>query len=172
MNKQAILNTAVCYWSDEDDCYVVESPLLEISVGVGDTQKDAIANFENHIATAYESYLEGRMKHIYDRPGRPSKGRVAFNAEIKPQTRKQMKKLAAELGCTQGELIDYLLFFHQKQIDKGVSGRKESDVYEALKSMSDDIQKIVQRRLDRNKIARSSKLSKKRDCDRLSMKRA
>ncbi len=66
MHKQAIMNTAVCYWSEEDDCFVVESPLLEIIAGVGETREGALCNFERHIDTAYESYLEGRMKHICD----------------------------------------------------------------------------------------------------------
>lgn len=152
MNKQAILNTAVCYFSQEDDCFVIESPLLEISAGVGDTREDAHANFASHVDTAYESYLEGRMKHIYDKPGRPSKGRVTFSADIKQKTRKQLKSLSAHLGCTQGELLDFLILFYQKQSEDMAIDQADTNVYQALKDMSDDIQRIVQKRLDKSKI--------------------
>lgn len=151
MNKRAILNTAVCYFSTEDECFVVESPLLEISAGVGETQDEAQNNFESHVDTAYESYLEGRMKHIYGRPGRPSKGRVAFNADIKLKTKKQLKNLAAKLNCTQGELLDFLLLFFQKRTEETVVDRQETTVYQELKDMSEDIQRILQKRLARSK---------------------
>lgn len=151
MNKKAILNTAVCYFSNDDDCFVVESPLLEVAAGIGETRQAAYSNFESHVDTAYESYLEGRLKHIYDKPGRPSKGRIAFNADVKVKTKKQLKSLAKELVCTQGELLDFLLFFYQAQSGGTVVDAQDMTLYEALKDMGDDIQRIVQKRLEKSK---------------------
>jgi len=95
--------------------------------------------------------LEGRMRHIYDKPGRPSRGRVTFSADIKQKTRKQLKSTAARLGCTQGELLDFLLLFYQmNSVDKAID-QMDMNVYQALKDMSVDIQRIVQKRLDMSK---------------------
>lgn len=113
MNKKAIRNTAICYWSDEDECFVVESPLFETIAGVGLTKNDSMQVFENLLDDAYEDYLEGRVPG-YDKPGRPAKGQVALNADVKPETKQLIKSLAKSFDCSQGEVLDYLAFAYEK----------------------------------------------------------
>jgi len=111
VNKNAIHNTAITYWSEEDDCFIVESPLMDSLMGAGDTPEDAQREFKDILSDAYEAYLEGRM--TADRPGRPAKNLLALNTDVRIETRENIKELAKEKGCSQGEVIDYLLAFHQ-----------------------------------------------------------
>ncbi len=111
MNKQLIARTAVCYLSSEYNEYIVESPLLDGCSGIGETEDEAHRLFSNLLDDAYEAYLEGRVPE-YDKPGRPSKGRVALNTDVLPDTRKGVKSLAQELNCSQGEILDFLYAFH------------------------------------------------------------
>src|SRR6516164_2602533 len=107
MNKRAIRNTSVCYWSGEDEAFVVESPLFETIAGVGGTEEDSWKVFDNLLDDAYEAYLEGRVPG-YERAGRPAKGGVALNVDVKSETKELIKRLAADFHCSQGEIIDFL----------------------------------------------------------------
>jgi hypothetical protein len=61
MNKEAIRKTAICYWSNEDKAYVVESTLFETIAGIGKTEKESKRVFDNLLDDAYQAYLEGRV---------------------------------------------------------------------------------------------------------------
>lgn len=111
MNKRAITKTAVCYWSADDDCYVVRSPLSDRVIGIGNTQGEAWELFIKHLDSVYMAYLEGRLA-AYEKPGRPRKGLVAFNVSLQPQTKERLVQLALEFSSTQGEVVDFLAFFH------------------------------------------------------------
>ncbi len=41
MNKKAIKQTALAYYSAEENCYIVESPLFEMIIGAAETEKEA-----------------------------------------------------------------------------------------------------------------------------------
>lgn len=118
MNKQLIARTAVCYLSSKYNEYIVESPLLEGCAGIGETEDEAHRLFSNLLDDAYESYLEGRVPE-YDKPGRPSKGRVALNTDVQPNTKDAVKTMSAEFGCSQGEILDYLHAFYAAVIETG-----------------------------------------------------
>lgn len=133
MNKQAILNTAICYWSDDNDCYIVESPLFDRIAGVGDSPEQSHSVFLQLLDDGYLAYLEGRVPG-YDKPGRPSKGAVPVSYRLQPSTKAHLSQLAKKLTCSQGEAIDYLVFRDRiselekeqirRQNKKGQSGRK------------------------------------------------
>lgn len=114
MNKKAIINTAIAFWCDEDKCFIVQSPLMEAIIGAGDTVEEANREFLDILSDAYEAYLEGRMSN--EKPGRPSKNRLALNTDVKSETREGIKKLSADLECSQGEVIDCLFsyFLHRE----------------------------------------------------------
>jgi len=114
VNKKAIQNTAITYWSNDDDCYVVESPLIDSIIGVGDTPEEAQREFKNILSDAHEAYAAGRMNQ-----GRPAKNLVALNSDVKLDTRNAIKALASEKQCSQGEAIEYLLAFYQRFEDRG-----------------------------------------------------
>lgn len=62
------------------------------------------------LQTGCVSYLEGKLK--YDTPGRPAKNRIALNVDVQVSTKNSIKVLAEEKGCSQGEVVDFLLASH------------------------------------------------------------
>lgn len=110
MNRKTIKNTAIARWSNEDDCFIVSSPLIDSVIGAGDSEMEAWKEFCNILDDAYEAYLEGALK--YDNPGRPAKNRIALNVDVQVRTKNTIKTLAKEKGCSQGEVVDYLLACH------------------------------------------------------------
>lgn len=112
MNKVAISKTRICYWSDDHDCYIVESPLFDRIAGVGDTPEQAQDVFERLLDDGYLAYLEGRVPG-YDKPGRPSKGAISVSFRLQPDTKESLAQLAKTLECSQGEAIDYLVYCHK-----------------------------------------------------------
>ncbi|MEM7808741.1 MAG: type II toxin-antitoxin system HicB family antitoxin [Planctomycetota bacterium] len=73
-------------WSDDDDCYVVYVPELDVACGHGDTYEEAAA----HAKEALEGYIEGTPpaerlpdpllygeKHTIEPPVKPKKPAAA-----------------------------------------------------------------------------------------------
>lgn len=112
MNKQAIERTAICYFSDEDDCHIVVSPIFQAIAGVGETPKKAWTVFYRLLDAIYLDYLEGKLAG-YSKPGRPRKGGTPFNAIVQPDTKKGLSRIAKEFSISQGEVVDYLFFYYQ-----------------------------------------------------------
>ncbi|MBX9878366.1 MAG: hypothetical protein K2Y22_07895 [Candidatus Obscuribacterales bacterium] len=135
MNKQLIARTAVCYLSSEYDEYIVESPLLDGCSGIGETEEEAHRLFSNLLDDAYEAYLEGTMAE-YDKPGRPSKGRLALNTDVLPKTRKGIKGLVSDFGCSQGELLDFLYAFYQASMETSKAKLDQEPLQEKLLTAS------------------------------------
>lgn len=146
MNKEAIRKTAVCYWSDEDDCYVIESPLFSSIAGAGETTAEAFQTFENLLSDAYEAYLEGRVPQ--ERRGRPSKSGLALNTDVKPETKDVIVRLAKEFGCSQGEVIDYLALYYDKKSSEEYQAHKDQgrlEVSEKLSTYMHQLEDLVQK---------------------------
>jgi hypothetical protein len=113
MNKELIRRTAVCWWSSGDQCYVVESPLLPICAGADDDPARAWVIFDEMLQDIYTAYLEGTGIGYMFKLGRPPKGNVPLNCAIKPDTKELIETVAAELGSSQGEVVDYLMAFYK-----------------------------------------------------------
>lgn len=121
MNRDLILKTAVTYWSDEDECFVVESPFCERIAGIGDTEAEAITSFKNLVNALYADYKDGKLAPLPRKkkgPGRPAKGGEVIHAQIKATTKKQLAELATGLHCSYGEAIDYVIFLASKNTGK------------------------------------------------------
>lgn len=115
MNKTLIRRTACCAWDTEEGVYIVESPLLPNFAGIDYNATKAWQLFDEMLEDVYQDYLDGRgigVDSMYQR-GRPPKGNTAFNCGIKPDTKATIETLAAELGCSQGEVVDYVVAFHR-----------------------------------------------------------
>jgi hypothetical protein len=112
MNREAIRKTAVCRYQPKEKLYIVESPLLDILHGIAETKKKAWDIFDDLLDGMYIKYLEGKTVGLYQKPGRPAKGRIDFHAQIKPKTKKTIDKLARNFGISKGEAIDYLALLH------------------------------------------------------------
>ena len=133
MNKQAILNTAISYWSDDNDCFIVESPLFDRIAGVGDTPEQARTVFLQLLDDGYLAYLEGRVPG-YDKPGRPSKGAIPVSYRLQPDTKSALSTLSKKLDCSQGEAIDYLVFRHKiSELEKEQVGKQNKRAQSARK---------------------------------------
>ena len=87
---------------------------LKVIAGVGTTEKQSRIIFDRLLDDAYEAYLEGRVPG-YEKPGRPSKGSIALNVDVKPETKQLIKTLTDNFQCSQGEIIDFLVWSYQKQ---------------------------------------------------------
>lgn len=112
MNKQAIQKTAITRWDQQDECFIVSSPLMDSIIGVGDSVEEAQFEFTNILSDAYEAYLEGRMP-TKDKAGRPTKNRTALNTDVKPETRAKVKAISKNFGISQGEVLDYVVAFYE-----------------------------------------------------------
>lgn len=112
MKKETIEKTAVCYWSKQDDCFVVRSPSFDNIAGTGETAQEAVAMFQDMLDDWYPSITEGRVVG-YDKAGRPLKGGVALNCLVKPETKQRLERLTKRLGMSYGEVVDYLQFFYE-----------------------------------------------------------
>lgn len=109
MNKEAILKTAITVWSDEDESFVTQSPLVNHVIAIGDTEEEALELFDDMVTEHIKAYKEGRVgKPVM---GRPSKGKVRIDIEIAPDIREQFRALAGEIGISQGETMEYLFSF-------------------------------------------------------------
>jgi predicted RNase H-like HicB family nuclease len=144
VNKQAIQSTTIAYWCDEDKCFIVQSPLMDSIIGAGETEEEARREFNDILSDAYEAYLEGRMSG--ERPGRPAKNRTALNTDVMPTTRETIKMMAERFSCSQGEVIDFLLAFHDRFSDAGDSLRvsETASSYSVGRLKSKDKRKSLQ----------------------------
>lgn len=144
MNKKAITKTAVCYWSEEDDCYVVKSALSDRIIGIGNTQGEAWEVFLRHLDTVYMAYLEGQLA-AHEKRGRPSKGLVALNISVKPHTKENIVHLSEDFEASQGEVVDYLFFYHTIMRTQNLQQHQPSEPFELAETLGDtaeDVQNI------------------------------
>lgn len=119
MNREAIKKTAVCRFDSEEKILVVESPLLDIVTGASHNEDEAWEIFYDLLDACYIEYLEGKRVGQYQNRGRPAKGGISFNAQVKPSTKQEIATLAKNLGCSQGEAVDYLLASHNAGVSRG-----------------------------------------------------
>jgi len=113
ISKESIRRTLVSYWSREDDCYVAESPLFPRTAGIGETQAKAVAHFNEMLDDIYDDLGAGNVAG-YSKVGRPAKGGVDFHVQIRPGTKSGIASLAKNLDISQGEVIDFIFYFHHK----------------------------------------------------------
>ncbi len=107
----SIKKTAVSYWSDEDECYVMESPLFSRCVAVGDSPYEAKSKFNEMLTSTYP-HIQNENVSGYNKVGRPAKGNIEIHASVRPTTRSELKALCDDLDISVGEVIDFLLFYH------------------------------------------------------------
>lgn len=106
MNKKAIAETALCRYEDKESCFVVESPIFDRVIGVGDSESEAWRVFQELLDETYIAYLEGKLVG-YEKRGRPAKGYVEFHAQVRPEVKSRISERAKALGISQGEVIAY-----------------------------------------------------------------
>jgi predicted RNase H-like HicB family nuclease len=61
MNKKAIAKTALCQYKSSESVFVVQSPLFERVIGVGETEAEAWQLFGEVLDETYIAFLEGTL---------------------------------------------------------------------------------------------------------------
>ncbi len=157
ITKKTLLATAVCYWSEEDDSYVVETPLFPRAVGVGDTPREAREHFEEMLSEIYEDYATGNVLG-YNKAGRPAKNGVNLHTSIRPNTKSEIDRLAKALDISQGEVIDFAIFAATHTAEKTEQLRNRLDNFKAYpKSGRAKIREVAGSKME-NIVAESSEL--------------
>jgi predicted RNase H-like HicB family nuclease len=113
IKKSTIRKTAVCWWSDEDSCYVVESPLFNPCVVDGASEDEAFANYEDALELMYESLFHNKVAGRNSK-GRPVKNGVKTFIELRQQSKDAITRLSKQLGISQGEVVDWAVFALEK----------------------------------------------------------
>lgn len=113
MNIDTIKKTAIMHYSEEDQGWVIQSPLCMEVLACGDSLEEAEDLFDEMLEAHYEDYKAGRLAK---RPsaGRPPKGKTKTTIDIDPDIKAGLAAYAKSLGISQGEVIEYLYHFHQK----------------------------------------------------------
>lgn len=117
ISKERIHKTLICYWSAEDESFVAESSLIpHVVLGVGNTREEALLNFGDMLDDAYDEIASDNVAGY--KAGRPAKGYVPFNANIRPTSKSKISDLAHEMEISQGEVLDYLAFFYECKLQE------------------------------------------------------
>lgn len=124
IKKESIRQTAICYWSKEDSSFVVESPLLPRTAGIGATPEFARKHFQGMLDGIYNHLATGKI-HGYNKRGRPKKGGVQFHTQVRPKTKSYITELAKKLDISLGEVLDYLCVLHKTNKHTRMAEHKE-----------------------------------------------
>ena len=124
IKKESIRQTAICYWSKEDSAFVVESPLLPRTAGIGATPESARKHFQSMLDGIYNHLAIGKL-HGYNKRGRPKKGGLQFHTQVRPKTKSYITELAKKLDISLGEVLDYLCVFHKTSRHKELAEQQE-----------------------------------------------
>jgi len=116
MNRVAIAKTALCRYRNDEEVFVVSSPLFDRVIGVGETKEEAWKLFRELLDETYVAYLEGNLVG-YEKRGRPAKNNVEFHAQIKPEVKSLINSKAKSFGVSQGEVITYLAAVEEVMIE-------------------------------------------------------
>lgn len=113
LSKDIIIRTAVCYWSADDRCYIVESPFFPAVIAAEKTPEKALKVYKQMLTTAYEALLADKV-HGFKR-GRPAKHGAELHIQVKVDTKQLIDALRKEIGISQGEFIDLVTFYYAKK---------------------------------------------------------
>lgn len=108
MDTHAIKQAAVCRWSADDDCFVIDSPKCSQLIACGETEAEAWEVYDAMLADAYSDYTKGLFSP-QRRMGRPAQHRKRVTVTLADATLKRLGEIEANKGYTRGEAIDYLV---------------------------------------------------------------
>ena len=84
--------------------------LFRSTAGVGDTPEEAWQLFRKMLQQLYAAYLDGQLSG-YEESGKPARSQLTMT--VHSVTREQLEGMAKTFGCSEGEVIDYLVGFHE-----------------------------------------------------------
>jgi predicted RNase H-like HicB family nuclease len=110
MKAETIRKTALIQWSEEDEAFLIQSPLCPDVVAIEETEEQAWELFDDMLAVYLQAEQEGRLAKG---PGRPRKNKIRFDAEIDPDIKVALADEAKGLGISLGEMVE-VLFGHYR----------------------------------------------------------
>ena len=111
LNREAVERTIICYWGDEEQCFIAESPLCQRTTGFGDNPEEARNQFLRGFDEIYQCYLNGELAG-YEMPDGPYREKLAVRIQM--STKEYIEEMSKLFGCTEGEVVDYVVEFCQK----------------------------------------------------------
>jgi hypothetical protein len=111
MKWKSIVKTAVCSWSDEDECFVVKSSLFPRIIGTDESARGAWTMFRSMLDDAFDDIGQDRVAGY--KKGRPARGGVNVHLQCRAETRDALAGLAAEFEVSQGDVLDFLMHFYE-----------------------------------------------------------
>ncbi len=142
ISKEKIKKNAICYWSAENESFVAESALIpNIVIGIGDTTDEAFSTFYQALDDMFDEVVADNVAG-YSK-GRPSKGYVPFNANVRPTSKAKLSELSEQLDVSQGETVDFLVFFHDRKLQETVPVLQKDQVVEALAKLAQQQAELV-----------------------------
>jgi hypothetical protein len=119
-----IKKTAICHWSQDDNCFVVHSHLQPFCIGEGDTPEAAWKEFENLIAEA--TLAKEGVNTAQQLSG------VELREFVGNSVYRDLNELAAELGVDRGTAIHYLLEFFKVAVLPNKPGQPPINPHKSL----------------------------------------
>lgn len=146
ISKEKIGKTVICYWSAADESFIAESSLIpHVVLGVGETPEEAKDDFMQTLDGMFDEITSDNVAGY--KMGRPAKGYAAFNINIRPSSKVRVGDLAKELEISQGEAVDYLVFFHECKLLEGARAPQRDEIAAkldgVLKNMADGFQWVA-----------------------------
>ena len=101
MRKKQIIDTAICYWSDLDESYVVESPFGIGLLGVGTSEAEARRRFLENVEETFAQTgaVGGPYREV--------------KLVIDSRTESALYELKDRLGCSLGEALTYMSAYYR-----------------------------------------------------------
>lgn len=105
MDLEAIKNTITCKWSEEDEAFIVSSPLCINIAGVEENKEDAYAMFYEMLASSYDAFLQGKFKPMKKAGRKPKTGAKILTLRVDAEVVDFIKAESARLQVTQGQVV-------------------------------------------------------------------
>jgi hypothetical protein len=114
-----------------------------VVIGVGDTSAEALRNFDTMLDTVYGDITSDNVAGY--KLGRPAKGYVPFNVNIRPSSKSRILELAKELDISQGETFDYLVFFYECKLQEHTHVPDKDELVKALEQFKEQQTQLVEK---------------------------
>ncbi len=142
ITKDEIRKQIVCYWSAEDESFIAESAAIpDVIIGLGETRKQAIMDFETALNSMYDSIKADKVAGY--KSGRPAKNYVPLNVNLRQSTKGKISALANAFRISQGEAVDYLMFFYECKVNEIAPVMEKNEIVHLIKDATKYIVSMV-----------------------------
>ncbi|MFN7311314.1 MAG: hypothetical protein ACK5T0_08105 [Vampirovibrionales bacterium] len=105
MDLDAIKNSVTCKWSEEDEAFIVTSPLCINIAGVEEKREDAYSMFYEMLESSYEAFLQGKFKPMKKAGRKPKTGAKILTLRVDEEVVNFIKAESSRLQVTQGQVV-------------------------------------------------------------------